>query len=139
MGQCLSGYECYCPVTWKHLSTFANSKFMEETAVLYQCPDSQFKNIYFFRNTEQRDIFLENPEQFTDELVFPTPNEIPIHIEMHNAAQVATKENNLANYCPVSLYEEEKIVKGYQLFLVHYKGKLNFIFIFQNHDSNKAI
>jgi len=71
---------------------------MEETAVLYQRPDSQFKSIYFFRNLEQRDIFLENPEKFTDELIFPTTSEIPIRIEPHNAAQVVTKEKNLANY-----------------------------------------
>lgn len=98
---------------------------MPETAVIYQRPDSRFKNIYFFRNIEQRDIFLENPDKFTDELIFPSHAEIPTRIEPHNAAQVVTKEKNLANYCPVSLYEDEKIVKGYQLFLVHYKGKLN--------------
>lgn len=91
---------------------------MEETAVLYQRPGSSCKNIYFFRNFEQRDIFLQSPELFTDELIFPSPNDIPEMIAPHNAAQLVTKEKNLANYCPVSLYEEEKIIKGYQLYLV---------------------
>ena len=94
---------------------------MEETAVLYKPVDSDYRSLYFFRNCEQRDIFIENPETFLSDVIFPPSNEIPERIEMHNAAQIISKEKNLANYCPVTLYEDDKIVKGYQLYLVYYK------------------
>ena len=94
---------------------------MEETAVLYKPMNSDYRSLYFFRNCEQRDIFIENPETFLSDVIFPSSNEIPERIEMHNAAQIISKEKNLANYCPVTLYEDDKIVKGYQLYLVYYK------------------
>jgi hypothetical protein len=97
---------------------------MEETAVLYKHPNARIQHLYFFRNIEQRDLFLESPTMFSDELLFPAQSEIPEHIEIHNAAQIVTKEKNLANYCPVTLFEEDRLVKGYQLYLVFYKGKL---------------
>lgn len=98
---------------------------MEETAVLYKHPESQMQHLYFFRNTEQRDVFLKSPELFSSEKLFPPVSEIPVRIEAHNAAQIITKEKNLANYCPVTLSEDYKVVKGYHLYLVFYKGELN--------------
>jgi hypothetical protein len=102
---------------------------MEETAVIYQYPGSPFRNLYFFRSIKQRDIFLEAPELFSDPKLFPTDK--PDWIPMHNAAEIVSKEKNLANYCPVTLYEEEKVVKGYQLYLVFYKGKHFIIYNFR--------
>lgn len=114
-------YKTYCPVTWKHHETFSDSKFMEETAVLYQPQNSNMRNLYFFRTIEQRDIFLQYPDQFSDSKLFQT--DIPNQIEPHNAAQIISKEKNLANYCPVTLLEEDKVEKGNQLYLAFYKGK----------------
>jgi hypothetical protein len=126
---CQSVYTHYCPVTWKHLETFANCEAMQETAVIYQHPDSKFRNLYFFRTTKQRDIFLEAPELFSDPKLFPT--EKPELIPMHYAAEITSKEKNLANYCPVTLYEEDKVVKGYQLYLVFYKGKHSIYYMYR--------
>lgn len=109
-----------------------NCKFMEETAVLYQPEGSDKKNLYFFRNKEQRDIFIDSPDRFSDEFLFPPKTEVPEWVELHEAAQVTTKEKNLANYCPVSLYEDDKIIKGFQLYLVNYKGT-SLIFTILNH------
>lgn len=117
---------------------------MEETAVIYQIPGSMFRNLFFFRNKQQRDIFIDSPTTFvqynnsvyqanselgsnSSSIVFPPLNEIPERIDMSNASQILTKEKNLANYCPVTLYEEEKVVKGYQLYLAYYKDS-KFIF-----------
>ena len=94
---------------------------MEETAVLYQPQNSSLRNLYFFRTIEQRDIFLQSPDQFSNPRLFPA--DIPEVIEPHNAAQIISKEKNLANYCPVTLLEEDKVEKGYQLYLAFYKGK----------------
>lgn len=117
---CHSSYNYYCPVTWKHHQTFSNSKFMENTAVLYQPPNTNIRNLYFFRNLKERDIFINSPKEFSNPRLFPT--DIPEWIEPHNAAQIISKEKNLANYCPVTLYEEDKVEKGYQLYLAFYKG-----------------
>lgn len=100
---------------------------MEETAVLYKQSDSPFRNLYFFRTTKQRDIFLESPEVFSNPKLFPADR--PQWLSLHNSAEIVSKEKNLANYCPVTLYEEEKVEKGYQLYLVFYKENK---FIFEN-------
>mmetsp|Transcript_22504 Transcript_22504/g.19990 ORF Transcript_22504/g.19990 Transcript_22504/m.19990 type:complete len:261 (+) Transcript_22504:257-1039(+) len=92
---------------------------MEETAVLYQPPNSNIRNLYFFRNLTERDIFIDCPEEFSNPKLFPS--DIPEWIEPHNAAQIISKEKNLANYCPVTLFEEDKVDKGYQLYLAFYK------------------
>ncbi len=123
-------------MTWKHHETFDNAKYVENTAVLYQPPNSNVRNIYYFRSLEQRDIFIQSPDQFADSKLFT--QDIPQMIEVHNAAQIISKEKNLANYCPVTLLEDGKIEKGYQLFLAFYKGNpylFNLIehkFIFEN-------
>ena len=127
MHMCHSKYGYFCPVTWKNHATFSSSRFMEETAVIYQPPGSDMFHLYFFRNIEQRDMFVDNPSLFIKDIVFPSLSDIPQQIEVHNAAQIVTKEKNLANYCPVSLLEEDRIVKGYPLYLVYY-NESKFVF-----------
>jgi adenylate kinase family enzyme len=121
---CHSNYGFYCPVTWKNHQTFSSGKNNEETAVIYRPPGSQYRHLYFFRNLKQRDIFIGSPEMFVTDIVFPTANEIPEWIDQHNAAQIIAKEKNLANYCPVTLLEDDVIVKGNHLYLAVYKGTL---------------
>lgn len=122
-----SAFKTYCPVTWKHHETFNDSKFMEKTAVLFQDPTSKYICLYFFRSLAQRDIFMASPQQFSDSKLFSS--EIPERVAMHNAAQIISKEKNLANYCPVTLLEDGKVEKGYQLHLALYGGKFEGLII----------
>lgn len=119
---CHSDFGYYCPTTWKNHQLFENCEHKEETVVLFKHPNSSIQNLYFFRNIEQRDVFMKSPKVFSDQSLFPPTDEIPKLIHPHNAAQIVTTEKNLANYCPVTLHEEDKVKKGYLLYLVFHKG-----------------
>jgi len=41
----------------------------------------------------------------------------------HKASEIAETEKNLLNYCPVTLADEEKLVKGNPLLVVSFKGE----------------
>lgn len=53
-----------CPVSWKVHKKFVNCAHKTENAVLYN------NFFYFFASKTERDVFVQNPKQFTEKVLF---------------------------------------------------------------------
>merc|ERR1712060_648720 len=90
---------------------------MGELAVLY-------KNLfYYFANVQARDLFVNNPKKFTENVIFSTDRNVPRRMCQAKAAEVAETEKVLMNYCPVTLADQEKLEKGNPILVIAYKGE----------------
>lgn len=113
--QSLSQSVHFCIVSWKLDKKFVSCTHLPEYTVLY-------KNLfYYFAGEKQRDIFVKNPQQFTEGTIFSQPRNIPIRYKVHKASEIAETEKNLLGYCPVTLMDEEKLTKGLELLVLQYK------------------
>ena len=63
--QSLSEFRYYCPVTWRNEKLLVKCNENSEDGVLY---DNCF---YFFKSTQERDMFLANPSRFVDPSCLP--------------------------------------------------------------------
>ncbi len=55
-------------------------------------------------------------------MIFSTDRNIPRRMAGHKASEIADTEKVLLNYCPVTLADEEKLVKGNPLLVISFKG-----------------
>lgn len=62
--QSLSQYGYMCPVSWKTNKKFVNCAQKPQNCVLYN------HAFYFFDSKVERDIFVKNPQQFTEKVLF---------------------------------------------------------------------
>ena len=112
--QSLSSYKYVCPVTWKNEKTLAHCVENFEDCVLFM---NQF---YYFKNTKERDMFIANPWRFTNNVNFPT--ELPLRLQPHKAAEIASYEKALNGHCATTLVDEERVAKADPIFVVSFKG-----------------
>lgn len=110
-----------CPVAWKVHKKFVNCTHSVENCVLY---DNFF---YYFSNVAARKIFCQDPSKFSDKLHFSHERNIPKRYRFHKAAEIISQEKALLGHCPVTLKDEEKVEKGYQLSVVSFKDQ-RFVF-----------
>lgn len=115
--QSVSQYGYYCPVSWKTEKKFLTCTHLPEFAVLY-------KNLfYYFASLKQRDLFVQNPRKFTENVIFSTERNIPKRMSCFKASEISETEKALLNYCPVTLADEEKLSPGNPLLVVNFKGE----------------
>lgn len=115
--QSISQFGHYCPVSWLNEKRFVQCTHQPELCVLY-------KNLfYYFAGRVQRDLFIRNPKKFAENVIFSQERNIPKRMVAMKAAEVAETEKALEDYCPVTLQDEEKLVKGSALLIVSYKGE----------------
>ncbi len=105
--QSVSQYAYMCPVSWKVNKKFVNCAHKPENSVLYK------NSFYFFNSQADRDIFVKNPKQFTERVLFSQDRNVPKRYRAHKAAEIISQEKSLLGHCPVSLKDEERVEKGY--------------------------
>lgn len=119
--QSVSQYGYMCPVSWKVNKKFVNCTHRIENCVLY-------KNFfYYFASDEERAIFCADPIKFTNKLHFSHERNIPKRYRYHKAAEIISQEKALMGHCPVTLKDEDKVEKGYQLSVISFKDS-RFVF-----------
>lgn len=119
--QSVSQYGYMCPVSWKVNKKFVNCTHRVENCVLY-------KNFfYYFSSAEERAIFCADPVKFTTKLHFSHERNIPKRYRFHKAAEIISQEKALMGHCPVTLKDEDKVEKGFQLSVVSFKDS-RFVF-----------
>jgi YHS domain-containing protein len=96
-----------CPVSWKVHKKFVNCAQKPENAVLYK------DAFYFFASRSDRDVFVKNPKQFTERVLFCQDRNVPKRYRAHKAAEIISQEKALLGHCTVTLKDEERIEKGY--------------------------
>mmetsp|Transcript_46062 Transcript_46062/g.61008 ORF Transcript_46062/g.61008 Transcript_46062/m.61008 type:complete len:221 (+) Transcript_46062:233-895(+) len=107
----------FCPVSWKNGKKFITCTHEPELAVLY-------KNLfYYFASEKEREIFVNNPRQFTENVIFSTERNIPRRMSCYKASEISDTEKHNLNYCSVSLTDEEKLVLGNPILVVSFKGE----------------
>ena len=115
--QSISQFGYHCPVSWRNEKKFITCTHEPELAVLY-------KNLfYYFANEKQREIFVNNPRQFTENVIFSTERNIPRRMSGFKASEIADTEKSLLNYCAVTLADEEKLVLGNPILVCSFKGE----------------
>jgi hypothetical protein len=80
--QSLSQYSYMCPVSWKVHKKFVNCAHKTENAVLYN------NFFYFFASKTERDVFVQNPKQFTEKVLFCQDRNVPKRYRAHKAAEI---------------------------------------------------
>lgn len=124
MKQSISQFGYMCPVSWKVNKKFVNCTHRVENCVLYN-------NFFFYFNcASDREIFCQDPVKFTEKLHFSHERNIPKRYRYHKAAEIISQEKALLGHCPVTLKDEDKVEKGYQLSVVSFKDQ-RFVFASQ--------
>lgn len=108
-------------MTFKNERAYKHASHLSELTVLFR------HMFYFFSSVKERDAFIHSPELFTQKIVFSGTKRTPNLLKSWKAAEMASNEKELNNYCPVSLKDAEKIENGNHSLLVKFDGK-NFIF-----------
>ena len=104
--QSLSEFKYFCPVTWKNEKILVKCHEKSNQCVLYR------NAFYFFRTPKEREIFVNNPQRFISNTIFPKTEELPLRLLPHKAAEIVLFEKALNGHCPVTLVDEERVVKG---------------------------
>jgi len=69
--QSVSQFNYFCPVSWKNEKKFIKCTHLPELAVLY-------KNLfYYFANEKGRELFIANPQKFTENVIFSSERNVP--------------------------------------------------------------
>ncbi len=71
---------------------------------------------------------MNDPLKFTKDLLFSHERNIPKRYRFHKASEIISQEKALMGHCPVTLKDENKVEKGYQLSVVNYKDS-RYIFV----------
>ena len=66
-------------------------------------------------------MFITNPARFIQHSNLPKPQELPIRMMPHKAAEVVLNEKALNAHCSVTLMDEERVTKGDSILLISYK------------------
>jgi adenylate/nucleoside-diphosphate kinase len=111
----LSQFGYFCPVSHKLEKKFISCTHIPEFTVLYK------ELFYYFADAEMRRIFVQNPKRFTENVIFSKQRNIPIRYAEHKAAEISETEKMLLGYCPVTLMDAEKLVKGVPLLVISHK------------------
>jgi adenylate kinase family enzyme len=119
--QSVSQFGYMCPVSWKVNKKFVNCTHRMENCILFE------NFFYYFNSAAERAIFCEDPARFTSKLHFSHERNIPKRYRFHKAAEIISQEKALLGHCPVTLKDEEKVEKGYQLSVVSFKDQ-RFVF-----------
>jgi len=83
-----------------------------------------YKNLfYYFAGPAERAIFVANPNEFTQKILYSTLRNIPILMRQHKAAEIIAQEKALNGHCSVSLKDEGKVLKGENLIVVNLKDQ----------------
>jgi adenylate/nucleoside-diphosphate kinase len=115
MRQSLSQFGYHCPVTFRNEKKYFKCNFDFENCVLY---NHQF---YYFKSQTERDIFLEYPKTFIEGIIFSSTKGLPFRIQQHKAAEIFAQEKSQQGYCPVTLMDEERLVRGDQMLIISYR------------------
>lgn len=83
---------------------------------------------YYFKGETERDIFLRNPRNFTEKVIFSTDRNTPKRIRSYKAAELVAQEKAIMSHCPVTLKDENKVEKGHALLVVQFKDN-RFVFV----------
>lgn len=111
----LSQFAYFCPVTWKNTKELHKCTHNPENTVFYQ-------NVFFyFKSETEKEMFISCPSRFTNNVIFSSEKGIPLRLKPHKAAEIVAQEKHLLGHCPVSLIEEQKVVKGDLLLSIQYK------------------
>ena len=111
----LSQYAYFCPVTWKNTKELVKCTHNPENTVFYQ-------NVFFyFKGQTEKEMFIAAPSRFTNNVIFSSEKGIPLRLKPHKSAEIFTQEKALLGHCPVSLVDEQKVVKADLLLTVQYK------------------
>lgn len=113
--QSLSEFRYYCPVSWRNEKLLVNCNENTQDTVLYN------NFFYFFKSTEERDVFVQNPARFVDASSFPRSQDLPMRVMPHKASEVIVHEKTLSGHCSVSLMDEDRVRKGDQTLVVIFK------------------
>jgi adenylate/nucleoside-diphosphate kinase len=108
-------------VAFKNERAYKHASHLPELTVLYR------HMFFFFSGVSERDAFVRTPELFTQKILFSSSKRTPNLLRSWKAAEMASNEKELSNYCPVSLKDGEKLEDGNHWLLVKFDGK-NFIF-----------
>ena len=111
----LSQFGYFCPVSWKNTKTLYKCTHNPENSVYY---DNMF---FYFNGQDERDMFIANPRRFINNVIFSSAKGIPMRFKQHKAAEIIAQEKAILGYCPVTLVDEGRVVKGDPLLCVHYK------------------
>ena len=71
-----------CPVSWKMSKKFVSCCQSPEFTVLYR------HVFYYFKSLAERDIFLRNPRNFTEKVIFSSERNTPKRIRCYKAAEL---------------------------------------------------
>ena len=119
--QTLSDFKYYCPVTWKNEKLLVKCSSNKEDCVLYK------NAFYYFKGTQERDLFISNPARFIVNVTLPKPTELPLRVFPHKAAEVILHEKALNGHCAVTLMDEDRVKKGDTILLIVFRdGKYVF-------------
>lgn len=111
----LSQFAYFCPVTWKNTKELVKCTHNPENTVFYQ-------NVFFyFKGPTEKQMFISAPYRFTNNVIFSSEKGIPLRLKPHKAAEIVAQEKGILGHCPVSLVEEQRVVKGDLLLCVQYK------------------
>lgn len=68
-------------------------------------------------------MFTSAPARFTNNVIFSSEKGIPLRLKPHKSAEIVAQEKAVLGHCPVSLVDENKVVKGDPLLSVQYKDQ----------------
>lgn len=74
-------------------------------------------------------MFLSNPGRFLTGVSFPKPCDLSLRMMPHKAAEIIVHDKSHQGFCTVTLMDEERVVKGDPILLIHFKENK---FIFEN-------
>lgn len=57
-------------------------------------------------------MFLSAPNRFTNNVIFSSEKGIPLRLKPHKSAEIVAQEKAVLGHCPVSLVDENRVVKG---------------------------
>lgn len=81
-----------------------------------------FGNVfYYFHGAAERDMFVSNPDRFINNVIFSSAKGVPLRFKHHKASEILAQEKALIGYCPVTLVDEMRVIKGDPLLVVQYK------------------
>lgn len=111
----LSQFAYHCPVTWKNTKELVKSTHNPENCVLYQ------NVFYYFKGRAEKEMFMNNPARFVNNVIFSSAKGIPLRLKAHKAAEIVAQEKGLLGHCPVALTDAARVVKGDLLLSCIYK------------------
>lgn len=67
---------------------------------------------YYFKGGAEKEMFLSAPNRFVNNVIFSSEKGIPLRLKPHKAAEIVAQEKAVLGHCPVSLMDENRVLKG---------------------------